>query len=185
MEHLSKTDKCSSWNLAFKRAVEIDEEGAKDFTDLVDHSKLRKKAKHSDKSENGTEEIAIASPNNEIEVEDTAGGYCQPLKLAKFVKDMEGRTKFGETANKLETEENNSEPESPLHEERDMVEVCGKQICRTWLKYSFLKLGSACDQQTCLRMHEIKCKPELLYKDYSFKGLPAKHRKRILEQLKS
>ena len=176
------------WSSAFKRAVEVDQEGEKDFADM-------KKSSGKRKLDNSTTPTGDDSKNSDDE-QDESGGFCQPLKLSKFVnkvarkdgQEKEG-TQTGDAVNETnkgpaqnnETDEPHSEP---YVEERDMTVVCGRQLCRSWLKYTYLKLGGPCPD-TCLRKHEITCKPELLYKDYAFKGLSAKQRKDIMQQLKS
>ena len=72
---------------------------------------------------------------------------------------------------------------------RTFEESCARQLCRTWLKYTYLKIGKDCDgAPSCLRLHFIPDtllrRPESLYKDFSFKGLNPNQRKAILRQLK-
>lgn len=171
----------SSWSSVFKRAVEIEAEGAKDFEDILG-------PKASGKRKLSEEVVAVTQPaeSNEAEgslvVEDEHGEFRQPVKLSQFVNSSAVK----QDGNGSTSEQADDAPTEPVieKEERNMVEVCGKQICRSWLKYHFLKLGSPCPS-TCLRKHEITCKPEHLYKDYSFKGLSPKQRKEILQQLKA
>ncbi len=93
----------------------------------------------------------------------------------------------------------------PITPARDMTEVLSRQICRTWLKYQFLGssqecTGAAAEASTtapqtgtdaslgpCGRRHSVPPAEKVgsLYKDYSFKGLPAKHRKKIIETIVS
>jgi hypothetical protein len=166
----------------FKRAVEIEAEGAKDFEDILGPKAAGKRKLPEDTAD---AQPAHAAESNETEdnvpIEDEHGGFCQPVKLSKFVNSTATKQDGNNSALK-----DDDEPSEPVveKEERNMVEVCGKQICRSWLKYHFLKLGSPCPS-TCLRKHEVTCKPEHLYKDYSFKGLSSKQRKEILQQLKA
>ena len=64
-----------------------------------------------------------------------------------------------------------------------------RQICRLWLKHNFLGLGGACpsgaSSVACTRKHEIPSNVNLLYKDYSFKGLSAAQRKTIIAKAAS
>lgn len=69
-------------------------------------------------------------------------------------------------------------------QKRSFEEACARQICRTWLKHTYLQIGAPCVDEACLRLHEISCRADSLYKDFSFKGLPQKHRKRILERVR-
>jgi hypothetical protein len=55
-----------------------------------------------------------------------------------------------------------------------------RQICRLWLKHTYLGLGKACPSDPCMRCHELPSNAKLLYKDNSFKGLGKAHRKTIL-----
>lgn len=169
-----------SWSKVFKRAIEIEREGAKDFQDLLPST--GKRVRQQDETELSDQ----LTTNDETAVDEVEGGYCQPLKLAKFVGEAALCQKAGHSfkPNEGGTANASTETVDIKPEERNMVEVCGKQICRSWLKYHYLKLGGPCPE-SCLRKHEITCKPEHLYKDYSFKGLSAKQRKDILQQLKS
>jgi hypothetical protein len=166
----------SSWSTVFKRAVEIEAEGAKDFEDILG-------PKASGKRKLSEEEVVITQPaeSNGAEGKDDHEEFRQPAKLFQFVNSSTVR--LDGTDSNTEEADTPSEPVIEK-EERNMVEVCGKQVCRSWLKYHFLKLGNPCPS-TCLRKHEITCKPEHLYKDYSFKGLSPKQRKEILQQLKA
>ena len=62
-----------------------------------------------------------------------------------------------------------------------------KQICRKWLKFTFLSIGSNCSDKNCQRKHEIVESKDggfhKLYGDYSFKGLNKKQQSAILEIL--
>lgn len=82
-------------------------------------------------------------------------------------------TDNGDTTDSLSAIENTSERNS----------LAG-QICRQWLKYQYLKVGTCCDLSKCQRKHVITGKPESLYSDYSFKGLKAKQQKIILEAIR-
>jgi hypothetical protein len=172
-----------SWTKAFSRAVETEKEGAKDFEDFAP-STGKRGSLHGGVAEgegNGGEE----------DLDSSEGGYSQPIKLAKFVQEaatigQAGGASHGahSAIDALRAMEQGTGDKTEEKEERNMAEVCGRQICRSWLKFKFLKLGGPCPD-TCMRKHEITCKPEQLYKDYSFKGLSAKQRKDILQQLKS
>ena len=68
-------------------------------------------------------------------------------------------------------------------------ESLGRQICRKWLKHAYLGLGQGCNanaeegKEGCKRAHAVPSKISEIYNDYSFKGLPAPHRKKILAKL--
>ena len=163
------------WSNAFKRAVETDLEGERDVGEFIVSSKRKQPGSDGhQQTTDGTEPI---------DSEDENGGYSQPKKLAKFVSVVtagKSETASGSALVLDQTEETN---DVIVTQERNMADVCSKQICRSWLKHKFLKLGSPCPP-SCMRKHEITCRPEHLYKDYSFKGLSAKQRKDILFQLK-
>jgi hypothetical protein len=184
------------WKRAFNKAIQIEEDGSKFFSDLNDKEKSWKKRKR-EADADGNDEISNeiekveTDPNSSsvVDLDEGCGGFCQPVRLANFVKVMKrGNSKMSADEDGTETAPLSTEVEEAIDIEppqRDMVEVCGRQICRSWLKNHFLGIGKACDESTCLRKHAITCKPELLYKDYSFKGLSPKQRKQILAQLKA
>lgn len=173
------------WSTAFRKAVAIDAEGEKDFAD-VPRTMTKKRDRDGDA---GSSTIVSSSQIKETNEEDDAeesSGFCQPVKLAMFVKDRtsNGKQLSGNSAEENATKNVAEEEPEPEIQERDMVEVCGRQICRTWLKFAYLDNGTPCPEgKACLRKHAITCKPELLYKDYSFKGLNPKQRKRIMDKL--
>ena len=61
-----------------------------------------------------------------------------------------------------------------------------RQICRKWLKHTFLGLGTECSEGSgaCPRKHDLPTNLNLLYKDYSFKGLTTQQRKKIISKAK-
>lgn len=169
------------WNAAFKKAVEVDTEGERDFAD-VPRTAAKKRDRDGNSGSLNTESSSVIIDANQEDDTEESSGFCQPVKLAMFVKDRISKGKETTVSGAFE----NATEEAPEQEikERDMVEVCGRQICRTWLKFSYLDNGNPCPEgNACLRKHAITCKPELLYKDYSFKGLSPKQRKRIMDKL--
>jgi len=181
------------WSVAFKRAIEVEEEGAKDFVDiLAQHAqkKLRPSAATVEQStassiDDGDEK----KPSEEDSDSEPAAASSELAKLSRFV--MESTMPAAAGQNNTSNADVGVQPvlvkeKAELVTERDMVEVCGRQMCRAWLKHHYLKIGSSCkDGDACLRKHAVTCKPELLYKDYSFKGLSPKQRKTIMEQIKA
>jgi hypothetical protein len=134
--------------------------------------------------------------------EDEIGAFKQPKRLAKFVSEVinsENRSESdevlveagnqqvsdgGEGNKEVQQIQGGGENESKEKADGEFVKLsleerCAKQICRKWLKHEYLKTDQACDG-SCGRIHEAPDNPQKLYKDYSFKGLPAKQQKRIL-----
>lgn len=164
------------WKAAFKKAVEIDAEGEKDFADIPRGKKRVIQDEQADVLKVSSDAL-VTGEDDDMEKN---SGFCQPLKLAKFVKDQ---TQDGNNSTCIASGGASIEQPEEEEKERDMVEVCGRQICRTWLKFAYLDNGTPCKDANCLRKHAITCKPEHLYKDYSFKGLSPKQRKRIMDKL--
>lgn len=171
------------------KAIEIDAVGEKDFADVPrTTTKKRSFQIPVDEDTNTLPNLAsnISNPGNDVGDKDNDvdenSGFCQPIKLAKFVKDRSTAIDNNSTSI-CKTNDALDEKTEEQEKERDMVEVCGRQICRTWLKFAYLDNGNPCSDSNCLRKHAITCKPEHLYKDYSFKGLNQKQRKRIIDKL--
>ncbi|KAJ1432513.1 hypothetical protein B484DRAFT_447776 [Ochromonadaceae sp. CCMP2298] len=184
------------WKAAFKRAVEVDLEGAKDFADFVP---VPKKRKHTEGEEDGEGEEANNSAGLLGDfVKSLHSGLKAERRERRRLKKLgggDGIAEAGEkgltavTAEIVETVETGDAVEAVQTgrsklppSERDMVEVCGRQICRAWLKHHYLSLGQPCPGD-CLRKHAITCRPEALYKDYSFKGLSANQKKSIFAKV--
>lgn len=186
------------WTLAFKRAVEVEEEGAKDFVEiiaqhaqkkqrlLVDDSTSEKKNYESEENCNTVAGKSESDLNSEGDEGVSSSGQSHLPQLSKFVMETTQRKLPNVQGNSDELDQSGSTSENNVPQERDMVEVCGRQMCRAWLKHTYLQIGNPCkDGEACLRKHGVTCKPEHLYKDYSFKGLSAKQRKTIMDKLKA
>lgn len=178
------------WSVAFKRAIEVEEEGAKDFVEiLAQHA--QKKLRPTLSAEDSMVQNTGESAGDSDEVDGSGAVDSGLSKLSKFVIETTMPTSVAQAQRNVsavaETEQLvRGDNKTELVKERDMVEVCGRQMCRAWLKHHYLKIGSPCkDGDACLRKHAVTCKPELLYKDYSFKGLSPKQRKSIMEQIKA
>jgi len=186
------------WSLAFKRAVEVEEEGAKDFVEIIaQHAQKKQRlivdgstcgTKHSE-SEETSNLIPSKSEGDSISDVDegvSSSGQSHLPQLSKFVMETTHRKLPNAKGESDESDQPGSTSENNIPQERDMVEVCGRQMCRAWLKHTYLQIGNPCkDGEACLRKHGVTCKPEHLYKDYSFKGLSAKQRKTIMDKLKA
>lgn len=59
-----------------------------------------------------------------------------------------------------------------------------KQLCRHWLKHTYLDIGAPCVDPDCKRKHSIPENINSMYSDYAFKSLNPNHKKRILAMLK-
>lgn len=186
------------WSVAFKRAIEVEEEGAKDFVEILAQHAQKKLRPSAVAAEDSLGQDSTVSSTGNGDNKKTSDEYSESeaaeassglSRLSKFV--METNTPATAGQNNTSTADGEVrtvlvEEKEELVKERDMVEVCGRQMCRAWLKHHYLKIGSACkDGDACLRKHAVTCKPELLYKDYSFKGLSPKQRKSIMEQIKA
>ena len=168
------------WKSAFKKAKKIDAEGEKDFA-YVPRGATKKRDREEPVDDSSPTVYDEAKVTEEDDAEENSG-FCQPVKLAKFVKDQTSGS--NQSSTNAATEDAAVEQPEEETKERDFAEVCARQICRTWLKFAYLDNGNPClDGTACLRKHAITCKPEHLYKDYSFKGLSPKQRKRIMDKL--
>eukprot|EP01032_Pedospumella_encystans_P024075 gene24075-27238_t len=179
------------WTLAFKRAVEVEEEGAKDFVEIIAQHAQKKQRLLVDestdgKNNSGREENSNAAAgktesdlNSDGDEGVSSSGQSHLPQLSKFVLETTQRTLPNVKGNSDELDQTDSAVDNNVPQERDMVEVCGRQMCRAWLKHTYLQIGNPCkDGEACLRKHGVTCKPEHLYKDYSFKGI---HMSRMCE----
>lgn len=169
----------SGWKLAFQKAKEVEEEGAKDFQDILN---VRKRKMDAD--EDGSDE----------DVEESTSGYCQSKTLSKFVaksvkkgaltdKEIRKLTKLKEEAS--ETEIKGDSGNIKANSESNSTGIDSRQICRTWLKNHYLSIGAPCGKPDCPRQHKITCtRPESLYGDFAFKGLQPKHKEIILKAVR-
>lgn len=172
------------WGAAFQKAVEIAEAGEDEDIKRM----ARKRHLH-------------ASNSNE-EDDEECGGFKQPKRLAKYalglVEDIaaaeEEKTVVATVPNSsedkpssqsvVESEDHNNSHHTSEKRLLSLEERCARQLCRAWLKHHYLGLGQPCSEDPCPRMHKITCKPEKLYKDYSFKGLNPNQKKTIIEKVK-
>ncbi len=162
------------WKAAFQKAKLTEEEGAKDFADFLQETKKRK-------LEEATldEDTEITDDTVLVKSEKAGSGYSQPVQLADFVKKVRALGTINSTEIKELTEESVINPAEEIS-----TGIDARQICRTWLKNHFLGIGSPCNKNPCPRKHEVVGNPDRLYSDFSFKGLPAKHKTVILNALK-
>ena len=113
--------------------------------------------------------------------EGKSGAFCQPPLLAAFVAMLAG------TGSEAMTAAADFETATAVEQAGKGAEGgLAKQICRTWLKYTFLGLGKECTvgDDACPRKHSLPANLNLLYKDYSFKGLAPQQRKKIIVKAK-
>lgn len=170
----------SGWKLAFQKAKEIEEEGAKDFQDILGIKKRKLEDEEGSDEEGG----------------ESTSGYCQSKSLSKFVaksvkkgalteKEIKKFTKLKSEAviqDPASISENVTGSSTPND---TAVAIDSRQICRTWLKHHYLSIGSPCSKPDCPRQHKITCtKPESLYGDFAFKGLQPKHKEIILKAVR-
>lgn len=128
--------------------------------------------------------------------EDECGAFNQPAKLARFMTSIASTEtnplRSVDTLSKGECEtdkdgvasDRNDEIETSEPRQRSLEERCSMQICRNWLKHTFLSLGKACKASPCLRLHQLPEQSQRLYNDFSFKGLQSKQQKTILSSYK-
>jgi hypothetical protein len=78
-------------------------------------------------------------------------------------------------------------PKSPKEVSEKVSETgnLSHQLCRPWLKHTYLNVGKGCEMDLCPRRHALPLSVGQLYSDYSFKGLPANHRKKIIKIMKA
>jgi hypothetical protein len=144
---------------------------------------------------------------------DEIGAFRQPVKLAKFIESTlssissncrSSEEKPNEQDKQLvsvpvdatfsdkarmdfsapiDSESKIAIDHAASYQQLSLEERCAKQICRKWLKFTYLKSNQPCDE-SCGRLHEVPKNPQKLYKDYSFRGLPPKQQKKILSNIK-
>ena len=154
------------WSTSFAAASLVEEEGKK----LIDNNKKRK--------------LIINDKNNDDDdddddEDDEEGGFSQPNKLAKFLRQLDNTSiaidniiQVGNNIDDTTTKQ---------------IDNMNRQICRIWLKHTYLGSDVACNDGTCMRKHSIDLNPDSLgrlYKDYSFKGLNQGQRQRIINKIK-
>jgi hypothetical protein len=173
----------------FTNAVNVEAEGAKYFEEFITVKTKLMAA--------GTETTAIPSSSSsqapqgavdtdadaDADADDDVGGFCQPTGLAQFVKKIRDPSVHSDEMpqSQLHTAETLTDPSDDL-EKNNM----NRQICRAWLKHSYLKIGQPCKNANCERRHDLlNMNVGNLYKDYSFKGLPTAQRNAIIKQVQN
>ena len=109
------------------------------------------------------------------------GAFCQPPLLAAFVAMLSGTTGAATSA-----VTNFEKISAKIQDTKNTGDGLTRQICRKWLKHTFLGLGTECSEGSgaCPRKHDLPTNLNLLYKDYSFKGLTTQQRKKIISKAK-
>lgn len=204
-----------SWKRAFEDAKATEAEGAKSFDGFFKKSKIEGIVSNiEDKTVPSIDDYNERSEfkptfTKAVEKEDVErGGFCQPSGLAAFVKfhnkksntdiqkndeiayeitvknkldqNLDEGTKLEELDQGLINDVHN--PDENEGKENGMA----RQMCRAWLKNTYLQLGQPCKNQKCERRHLIEGKSVgSLYKDFSFKGLTTAQRNSIINQVQS
>lgn len=137
-------------------------------------ARVERKRKRSDVDDDEEENDARAEGK---ESRGSTGCFRQPAGLAQLYQSLsKGVAAVDDAAVELQKQQEEKE-------EKDLLkEKMAKQVCRQWLKNHFLGSGEACDS-SCGRAHSTPANPNLLYKDYSFKGLSKDMRTRIMAKL--
>jgi hypothetical protein len=112
------------------------------------------------------------------------GAFNQPRELAEFVSTYILGAGSATTASPLTDSKSKEEGKESASRKTDKADNIARQICRAWLKHTYLGLGKPCKSDAssvaCMRRHQLPSNVNLLYKDYSFMGLSAPQRKAIL-----
>lgn len=180
------------WSTSFREAERVAEE--------VEEEVVRRDPQFPFQSSSRKKKRNQSEPADEDE--DDIGAFRQPAKLAKFLQSSLSQdsscglhqtaktagTDSQQAINSLDSEDNITKvtpqpAESAEGEEQSirlsLEERCARQICRKWLKHTFLQVKAACDGR-CGRLHTIPDDPKKMYSDFSFKGLPPNQQKKIL-----
>ena len=117
------------------------------------------------------------------------GGFCQPAGLAKFfasTKCSGQKDSLGSIDGAASFTQGAPTAVSDVIDSVERESGATRQICRAWLKNTFLQLGQPCKNASCERRHLIESRGiGSLYKDYSFKGLTAVQRSSIISQVQA
>ena len=195
------------WKRAFSHAKETEAEGAKYFEGYFKEAKVVKVVdvgshepySSSDASTRGQFRPTYTEAIDNDDAE--RGGFCQPSGLANFFKRKK-TSKSGmltDTSPLLDIVVDSTvvvddipnltaavDTGIPETEIADRENGMTRQICRAWLKHTYLQLGQACKSANCERRHLIEAKSiGFLYKDYSFKGLATAQRNSIIAQIQA
>lgn len=202
----TKTTAVNGWKCAFTHAVSVEAEGAKHFEGFFKKNKVENKESASSNDNcsavfdvnHSTRDTFRPTYKNPIEKEeetDERGGFCQPSGLADFVKIQQSNCSSlmtvteNDNANQNNLKKLSNNPIQTVSENIPQFETengMARQICRAWLKNTFLQLGQPCKNQSCERRHIIESKSVgSLYKDYSFKGLTTAQRNSIISQVQA
>ena len=162
----------SSWASAFRAAKATEAEGRAAFADVLDAApKAGKRSRDGDDEAEGEGE--------------EVGCFRQPAGLSQFYK----RLKSGEpppiAAVSSRSEEGASERPSKQQLTEGGGDYLARQICRSWLKHTYLGLGSACGDKSCGRSHKPPAVVAHMYKDFSFKGLSKENRAKIITKMEA
>ncbi len=181
----------SVWAEAFRKARVVESEGDMMVQDFLENERMAKEAKlvrqRRDEDESGAGADEGGSKKKRKSESRDEGGFHQPRALALFAlaqKDVVGHDPKADAELQTLLEQKNV-----LKGRKKVVddESLGRQICRKWLKKEYLGLGNGCNakKEGCKRAHSLPSKITEIHGDYSFKGLPATHRKKILAMLES
>jgi hypothetical protein len=195
----------SSWGKAFRHARDTEAEGAQYFEGFFKKAKIVLEGSTStivdqvQDVEAGSKAIGTNTTNLSKDVVDVVsteetddverGGFCQPAGLAKFFasKKCSGqKDSLGSSDVTAQVIQGASTAASDVTDSVERESGATRQICRAWLKNTFLQLGQPCKNASCERRHLIESRSiGSLYKDYSFKGLTAVQRSSIISQVQA
>jgi hypothetical protein len=195
----------SSWGKAFRHARETEAEGAQYFEGFFKKAKIVLEGSTStivdqvQGVEAGSKAIEIDTTNlredavEGVTIEETddveRGGFCQPAGLAKFFASTKcpgQKDSLGSIDGVAQVTQGASAAASDVTDSVERESGATRQICRAWLKNTFLQLGQPCKNASCERRHLIESRSiGSLYKDYSFKGLTAVQRSSIISQVQA
>ena len=164
-----------SWSRAFQKATKLTEEGKALFgegyfdTDIGNpvYTKCKNDEDRSDSSDSGTregrsKEIKRTKRKLDTFLDERDGNEEHTKTNSKKRKKADGAyflscfvnqiMNEGQPGNisKRESCEQTTKPENSI-----LMESMKKQICRTWLKHTFLGIGQPCPSDNCPRTHKI------------------------------
>ena len=195
----------SSWGKAFRHARDTEAEGAQYFEGFFKKAKIVLEGSTStivdqvQDVEAGSKAIGTDTTNlredalEGVSTEETddveRGGFCQPAALAKFFASTKcpgQKDSLGRIDGAAQVTQGASTAASDVTDSVERESGATRQICRAWLKNTFLQLGQPCKNASCERRHLIESRSiGSLYKDYSFKGLTAVQRSSIISQVQA
>jgi hypothetical protein len=195
----------SSWCKAFRHARDTEAEGAQYFEGFFKKAKIVQEGSTStivdqvQDVEAGSKALGTDATNlredalEGVSTEETddveRGGFCQPAGLAKFfasAKCSRQEDSLGSIDGAAQAIQGAPIAASNVTDSVERESGATRQICRAWLKNTFLQLGQPCKNASCERRHLIESRSiGSLYKDYSFKGLTAVQRSSIISQVQA